>query len=207
MAMPQFTAEGALSRTNRHYRSATQAIYSLAQMNRQIYPMLDRPEVPPVIDVPGEEIPVHSCPPGESDWGGKCYPILTEPPLGGGGESGGSGEVGGGGGPGGGASQGKPPKHPKPPGRSLPKRPPKDYHPESGKPCHAVQFQDFGDDLVFSEIKVAKGTYYYSPSGGPGDGWECGSDQDGAAYCNARYEKPSDGSVYLWQCHNGHSPD
>lgn len=107
MTIPGFTAETAFYRRNQHYRSARQAIYSLAQMNRPIHPMLDRPEVPPVIEVPGEEIPVHSCPPGWSDIGGSCWPdSLTEPGGSGGRDSGGSDEVGGSGGPGGGVGGG-----------------------------------------------------------------------------------------------------
>lgn len=94
MALPRFTAEGALYRTNRYYRSATQAMSAAARMSRPIYPMLDRPEVPPVIDVPGETIPIHSCLPGWSDIGGSCFPDpLTEPPVGEGG-AGGAGETG-----------------------------------------------------------------------------------------------------------------
>jgi hypothetical protein len=189
--MPRFTAEASLYKTSGHYR--TGRVNLSAEMIRTIHPAR-------------EVIEIHDCPPGESRLGGTgpCWPDpLTEPSVGQGGESSGSGGAGEGSGPGGGVSHGKPPKDkPKPPGRSLPKRPPKDYRPERGKPCHAVQFQDVGDGVVSSEIKVANGTYYFT-SGPPGDGWECSSDRDGAAYCNNRYESPRDGSVFLWQCHNG----
>ena len=95
MNMPRFTGEASLYQTRGQYRTGRHAI--AARMISPIYPA--------VIDVGEETIPVHSCPPGYNDWGGKCYPILTEPPTGGGGSPGSGGEPGesgeGGGGDGG----------------------------------------------------------------------------------------------------------
>ena len=78
MSMPTFTAEASLYKTSGHYRihRARQAVSSSAQMISPVSPALfQRPET----------VEVHSCPVGWSDFGGTCYPPLTEPPVGGGG--------------------------------------------------------------------------------------------------------------------------
>src|SRR5262249_38712859 len=66
------------------YRTSGHALNLFRQMNC-LRLALERGEVPP-ITVPGETIPVHSCPPGWADIGGVCWPPpMTEPPSGGGG--------------------------------------------------------------------------------------------------------------------------
>jgi hypothetical protein len=78
MNMPTFTAEASLYKTSGHYRihRARHPVSSSAQMISPVSPALfQRPET----------VEVHSCPVGWSDFGGTCYPPLTEPPVGGGG--------------------------------------------------------------------------------------------------------------------------
>jgi hypothetical protein len=79
MTIPTFTAEASLYKTSRHYRAARPAVSLSAQKVSPVYPALRG----------GETIHVHSCPVGWTDWGGTCYPPLTEPPVGGGGGGGG----------------------------------------------------------------------------------------------------------------------
>jgi hypothetical protein len=75
MNMPCFAAEIGLYKTSGHYR--THKGRQAAQMISPISPALwQRPET----------VEIHSCPVGWSDFGGTCYPPLTEPPVGGVGE-------------------------------------------------------------------------------------------------------------------------
>src|SRR5438128_2215031 len=127
MNMPRFTGEASLYKTSGHYRTGRNrgAIHLAARMISPIYPA--------EINVGHETIPVHSCAPGWTDYGGTCFPDpLTEPSSGSGGDPG---EPGGeGGGPGGGVGGGPmtPPKKPRP---KRPLRPPRDYHPNKGDKC------------------------------------------------------------------------
>ncbi len=82
MDMPAFTAESSLYKTNGHYWTGRHAVNSSAPMVSPVWPAVREQE--------GEVINVHGCPVGWTDWGGTCYPPLTEPPVGGGG---GEGEV------------------------------------------------------------------------------------------------------------------
>jgi hypothetical protein len=80
----RFSAEASLYVSSGHYRTGEHALSSFRETNK-LRPALERGEVPP-ITVPGEDIPIHSCPPGWQDLGGICWPPpLTEPPSGGGG--------------------------------------------------------------------------------------------------------------------------
>jgi hypothetical protein len=84
MAMLNFSAEASLYLSSGHYRTRRQALSRFGKQNR-LRPALERDDGPPPITVPGETIPVHSCPAGWSDIGGTCWPDpLTEPPSGGG---------------------------------------------------------------------------------------------------------------------------
>jgi hypothetical protein len=80
----RFSAEASLYISSGHYRTGEHALSLFRETNR-LRPAMERGEVPP-ITVPGETIPVHSCPPGWQDLGGICWPPpQTEPPSGGGG--------------------------------------------------------------------------------------------------------------------------
>jgi hypothetical protein len=117
----RFSAEASLYVSSGRYRTGEHALSLFREMN-SLRPALERGEVPP-ITVPGETIPVHSCPPGWTDIGGTCWPpVQTEPSSGGGsGMPGFPGEPGEGPhGPGGGP---KPPKPPRPPKQEFKCRP------------------------------------------------------------------------------------
>lgn len=118
MNIPKFTGEASLYQKHRQYRTGTQIVYSSLRNAGLIKPTVIRGEAPVVpIEVPGEEIPVHSCAPGWIDIGGTCWPApLTEPSSGGGSGAPGGGSAGSG--PGGGSGSGTP----QPP-RKLPRRP------------------------------------------------------------------------------------
>ena len=68
MNLPGFTGDASLCQTNRHYWTGrnSQAIHLPAPTIETIHPARE------------EVIEVHSCPPGYNDWGGTCYPVLTE---------------------------------------------------------------------------------------------------------------------------------
>jgi hypothetical protein len=125
MEMPKFSAAASLYVSSGRYRTGGHAPSLFGPMNR-LRPALERGEVPP-ITVPGENIPIHSCPPGWTDLGGTCWPNpMTEPPSGGGngsGTPGFPGEPSGGGPPGPGGGPPKPPKPPRPPRQEFKCRP------------------------------------------------------------------------------------
>jgi hypothetical protein len=61
MSMLRFSAEASLYKARGHYRTGRQALY-LPRRTNSLRLAFDESEVP--IDVPGETIPVHGCPPG-----------------------------------------------------------------------------------------------------------------------------------------------
>jgi hypothetical protein len=141
MNMPGFTGDASLYRTKRHY---------LTGRNRQAI-HLPAPTIETIHPAREEVIEVHSCPPGYNDWGGTCYPVLTEPPWGGGGGGPGtSGESSGDKPPSGGGG-GSPAPIP------TPTRPPRNYHPTPFGKCHV-------------RGTIDKGLYLYDPAKG---NWEC----------------------------------
>jgi hypothetical protein len=148
MNLPGFTGDASLCQTNRHYWTARnrQAIHLPAPTIETIHPARE------------EVIEVHSCPPGYNDWGGTCYPVLSEPPLGGGG--GGpstSGESSGDTPPPGGGRPGPIPK---------PTSPPRKYQPTPLGKCHVLGGT------------IAKGLYMYDAAKG---WWECCREASGGA--------------------------
>jgi hypothetical protein len=115
MNMTKFTGEASLYQTNGQYRTGRQVIHSLPRTISPITPAVIQSEVP--IDVPGEDIPLHSCAPGWIDIGGSCWPApMTESSSGGSSGSPGGGSPGSG--PGGGGGGGGPMT---PPEKPLPK--------------------------------------------------------------------------------------
>jgi len=82
MSMLRFSAEASLYISSGHYRTGEHALSLFRETNR-LRPAMERGEVP--IEVPGETIPVKSCPSGWDRIGGICWPPpQTEPPSGGG---------------------------------------------------------------------------------------------------------------------------
>ena len=147
MNLPGFTGDASLYQTNRHYRTgrSRQAIHLSAPTIETIHPAR-------------EVIEVHSCPPGYNDWGGTCYPVLTEPPWGGSGTSGEwSGDK-----PPGGDGGGRPGPIPKP--IPQPTRP--RYHPTPLGKCHV------------RGGTIDKGLYIYNQAKGD---WECCRETTGGA--------------------------
>lgn len=155
MTLPRFTAEASLYGTRGQYRNGVPVNTVPTNMIGPIYPARD------------EVIEIHSCPPGYNDWGGTCYPILTEPPIGGSGDPGAPGESGEGGEP---RSGGKPGGGGKPP-KDKPKKPPR-FNPTEGGTCYADEMR--GDKNVF----VPNGKYTRLP----GDIWFC-CDQQSPREC------------------------
>ena len=164
MNMPGFTAESSLCRTNGQYRTGRRAVHLPAQIISPIYPA--------VINVGHETIPIHSCLPGWNDWGGTCYPPLTEPPVGGGGEPGGSEpvEVG--------EGKGKPGKGKPGKDKPAPKRPVRRYL-QSARNCLGTEA---GPDLAKAEL-------------------DCGAKSKGDDLRTLRCFDNSDGTVDAVCCH------
>jgi len=92
MNMPAFTAEASLYQTTGYYRTTENAVSLSAQEANGIYSAM----------VGEETIEIHSCAPGWTDIGGRCWPNpLTEPTGGGGGNTPSPGDIEEGNGPGG----------------------------------------------------------------------------------------------------------
>jgi hypothetical protein len=194
MNMPKFTAEASLNRTKGQYRTGSRVIHSSTRTIAPIYPTL----------IGHETIPVESCRPGYTMWDdGKCYKILTEPPVGGGsGLPGMPGEVSEGPhGPGGGGVGGGPMTPPKKPARPTKKSPSTktEFKPRAGQACHVIRFFAPPKWRAVRKDGVYKGPY----SGGD---WICEDSDPGHEpgtdiRCGTTWAE--EGEFYTDGCYNG----
>jgi hypothetical protein len=202
MTIPQFTAEAALYQTNEHYRTGRQVIQSLP---RPIIPTAITSEVPR--EVPGENIPLHSCAPGWEDIGGMCWPVpMTESPSSGGPAAPGGGSAGSG--PGGGGVGGGPMTPPKKPptkryiitNENVP--PKKGFNPKQGRTCYGLKLEISagGDPIIWDD--PFKGKYESGVDGS----WFCKPKVGDSIRCNEK-DVWNNGDEDIKYCYNKKPPN